>query len=56
MMNTIARELWYQAYLESALKYPAARGDRAGSERWAQSMALIADQFIPLPPEWEAAG
>ncbi len=46
MLDPEERQKWYQAYLESALKFPAARGAPAQAAAWALSMSLIAEQFI----------
>ncbi len=45
MMDKQEQAAWFETYLDSALKFPAARGSRQQAEAWARSMSLIAEQF-----------
>ena len=55
MLDPQGREDWYRLFLESALKFPAARGSPRQARKWAKSMSLIAEQFVdnrdPEPAE-----
>lgn len=55
MVDVEGQKVWYAAWLDSALKFPAARGDRRRAERWARSMSLISEQFFDPPEEGEMA-
>jgi hypothetical protein len=45
MLDEKKRADWFQRFLDSALKFPEARGDERQAEAWARSMSLIAEQF-----------
>lgn len=46
MLDLIERHEWFMCYLDSALKFPEARGSVLRAVAWARSMSLIAEQFV----------